>query len=354
MSRVLRPGGGADPREAVADGAGVAAQHRGRGPGGGHVGDVHVADDRRADHVPAPLVDQQHLGAGGVAAPAQHLHVAVGVPAHPGGGHPRLVGQAPSPRVVGDHDGGAGAVGGEQLGLAGPVVLDGPVVVEVVGLEAGEDRDLGRERVHPAHVQGDRGGLHDRGGGTALHHPAQQPVQVGGLRGGQRGAAGVRSDGGPDGGDQPAAGTGPVQHPGQQGARRRLPVAAGDRRQPQPLRGVAGQERAHRAEDGPHGGDDDHGDAEVGRQPVGPVGEHGGGPGGDRPRGVAVAVGPGAADAGEQAAGAHPAGVHHQLDDGRPGADQVGGGPGTGDHGVQGGPGEGEVGEQHGPLGGQG
>ena len=106
--------------------------------------------------------------------------------------------------------------------------------------------------------------------------------------------------------------------------------------------------------DGPHGGDDDHGDAEVGRQPVGPVGEHGGGPGGDRPRGVAVAVGPGAADAGEQAAGAHPAGVHHQLDDGRPGADQVGGGPGTGDHGVQGGPGEGEVGEQHGPLGGQG
>jgi hypothetical protein len=159
------------------------------------------------------------------------------------------------------------------------------------------------------HVQRDGGDLHDRPPGAGVDHPAQQLVQLGRFRRGQRRAARPAADLGPERADDAGAVPARVEHAAHERAGGCLAVAAGHPDQPQRPRRVAGQERAERAELRTHRRHAQLGQVGVDR----PVDQQGGGTAGRGGRGVPVAVTRGAADAGEQRTGGDEPGVGHQA-----------------------------------------
>ena len=120
-----------------------------------------------------------------------------------------------------------GALGGEERRLGGEVVLDVGVEVEVVAAEVEEGRDVEDHAVDPAEHQGVAGDLHRAGDDALLAHHREEPVQVGGLGGGQRRLDVDAVDAGADGADDRGGYAGLLEAGLQQPGRRGLALGAG-------------------------------------------------------------------------------------------------------------------------------
>ena len=224
---------------------GAQAQPQGGGRGGQDVGQVEGPHQGGVDlHLPHGA-GEPGLDAVGAELISQRPHLAVGVAAVGEGLGPHPAVQLMAPGVVQVEDrqaGGAAAVGQnlqKEAGLDGKVVIQVPVVIQVVLAQVGEDPDVEGGPVHPVQVQGMGGDFHADVADALSAHGPQEPLQVQGFRGGHRGRPGLLPGAVIDGADHSHRVPGAAQDGLQQVGGAGLAVGAGDAHQGQLPAGVA-------------------------------------------------------------------------------------------------------------------
>ena len=205
------------------------------------------------------------------------------------------------------------ALGGEEAGLGGEVVVDVGVEVEVVATEVEEGRDVEDDAVDPAHHERVAGDLHRAGVDAALAHHREEAVEVGRLGRGQLGLDVLAGDAGADGPDHGGGDAGRRQALLEDAGGRGLALGAGDADDAQAGGGVAVDPGGEAPQHAARLGDDDRRGA--GRQPVEPgrVGQHADGPGSEGLAGEVGTVGTRAREGGVQVTGADPRGAQRDA-----------------------------------------
>ncbi len=140
-------------------------------------------------------------------------------------------------------------LGGEQRGLGREVVVHVGMEVEVVAAEVGEHGDVEDHPVDPAHHERVARHLHRTGLHAAFAHHREQCVQVGRLRGGERGLHVGAGDAGADGADRGRGDAHLLQAGLREPGRRRLSLGAGHADHPERRGRVAVDAGREAAED---------------------------------------------------------------------------------------------------------
>ncbi len=84
------------------------------------------------------------------------------------------------------HDDRVASQQSEQFELGGPIVLHGPVVIEVITSQVGKDRGLKHQAVEPPLVEAVRRGLHGDPADPAVAEPGERGHELDRPRGGER------------------------------------------------------------------------------------------------------------------------------------------------------------------------
>ena len=165
--------------------------------------------------------------------PGQYLGLALGLPK----GHRlagRCLGKLPSRPVVQVKNARLTLLEQQALGLA--IGLHGPVKIQVVPGEVGENPRLEPQPRRPAQGQGVGGNLHHHMGAPRLLHPGQQALEGIGIRRGPLGGEGLLANEVLVGADETHLGLADrLQHPFQQICGGGLSIGAGDSHQGHPL-----------------------------------------------------------------------------------------------------------------------
>ena len=165
--------------------------------------------------------------------PGQHLGLALGLPK----GHRlagRCLGKLPSRPVVQVKNARLTLLEQQALGLA--IGLHGPVKIQVVPGEVGENPRLEPQPRRPAQGQGVGGNLHHHMGAPRLLHPGQQALEGIGIRRGPLGGEGLLANEVLVGADETHLGLADrLQHPFQQICGGGLSIGAGDPHQGHPV-----------------------------------------------------------------------------------------------------------------------
>jgi hypothetical protein len=139
------------------------------------------------------------------------------------------LGDKPLPfRQVDVHRGAVGHLRPEEPSLGPVVLLDGPVVVEMVLGEVREHRADEPDAAHPVLIESVRRDLHGHRAHSAVQHSGEETMDVGGFRGGSLDRNGNAVHPGSGGADDPRHQPRRPEHFLQDVGGRGLPVGAGD------------------------------------------------------------------------------------------------------------------------------